>query len=99
MFYSFTRGKILPDTSQVKVLRSMKPLQLENVVIGQYKSHIKDGVSYPAYIDDKTVPKDSLTPTFAAAALFINNARWDGVPFLMKAGKALHTRRCVRYGI
>lgn len=78
---------------KVKVLRSMKPLSLENVVIGQYKSHIKGGITYPAYTDDKTVPKDSLTPTFAAAALFIDNARWDGVPFLMKAGKALHTKR------
>ncbi|OAY84211.1 Glucose-6-phosphate 1-dehydrogenase, chloroplastic [Ananas comosus] len=78
---------------KVKVLRSMKPLQLENVVVGQYKSHTKGGIMYPGYTDDKTVPKDSLTPTFAAAALFINNARWDGVPFLMKAGKALHTKR------
>ncbi|CAL9198425.1 glucose-6-phosphate 1-dehydrogenase, chloroplastic-like [Musa acuminata AAA Group] len=78
---------------KVKVLRSMKPLQLEDVVIGQYKSHTKGGVTYPGYTDDKTVPKGSLTPTFAAAALFIDNARWDGVPFLMKAGKALHTRR------
>ncbi|CAD5185114.1 unnamed protein product [Musa acuminata subsp. malaccensis] len=78
---------------KVKVLRSMKPLQLEDVVIGQYKSHTKGGVTYPGYTDDKSVPKGSLTPTFAAAALFIDNARWDGVPFLMKAGKALHTRR------
>jgi glucose-6-phosphate 1-dehydrogenase len=34
----------------------------------------------------------SLTPTFAAIAMFINNHRWDGVPFLFKAGKALHKR-------
>ncbi|GMJ05498.1 glucose-6-phosphate dehydrogenase 2 [Hibiscus trionum] len=78
---------------KVKVLRSMRPLRLEDVVIGQYKSHSKGGVTYPAYTDDNTVPKDSLTPTFAAAALFIDNARWDGVPFLMKAGKALHNKR------
>lgn len=78
---------------QVKVLRSMKPLLLEDLIVGQYKGHSKGGKSYPAYTDDPTVPKDSLTPTFAAAALFINNARWDGVPFLMKAGKALHTKR------
>ncbi|XP_010419876.1 PREDICTED: glucose-6-phosphate 1-dehydrogenase 2, chloroplastic-like [Camelina sativa] len=77
---------------KVKVLRSMRPIRIEDVVIGQYKSHTKGGVTYPAYTDDKTVPKGSLTPTFAAAALFIDNARWDGVPFLMKAGKALHTR-------
>lgn len=77
---------------KVKVLRSMRPLQLDDVIIGQYKCHTKGDVTYPGYTDDKTVPKDSLTPTFAAAALFIDNARWDGVPFLMKAGKALHTR-------
>lgn len=78
---------------KVKVLRSMQPLLLEDVIVGQYKGHNKGNKSYPAYTDDPTVPKDSLTPTFAAAALFINNARWDGVPFLMKAGKALHTKR------
>jgi glucose-6-phosphate 1-dehydrogenase len=77
---------------KVKVLRSMRPIKLEDVVIGQYKSHSIGGVTYPSYTDDKTVPKGSLTPTFAAAALFIDNARWDGVPFLMKAGKALNTR-------
>ncbi|XP_072992928.1 glucose-6-phosphate 1-dehydrogenase 2, chloroplastic-like [Typha latifolia] len=77
---------------KVKVLRSMRKLQVDDVVVGQYKGHTRSGKSYPAYIDDPTVPKGSLTPTFAAAALFIDNARWDGVPFLMKAGKALHTR-------
>ena len=35
----------------------------------------------------------SLCPTFAAVACFIDNPRWDGVPFLLKAGKALHTKR------
>ncbi|KAF5181887.1 Glucose-6-phosphate 1-dehydrogenase [Thalictrum thalictroides] len=78
---------------KVKVLRSMRTLVLDDVVVGQYKGHTKGAKSYPAYIDDPTVPQGSLTPTFAAAALFIDNARWDGVPFLMKAGKALHTKR------
>lgn len=84
---------LILEEQQVKVLRSMRKLRVDDVVIGQYKSHTKGSVSYPGYTDDKTVPKDSLTPTFAAAALFIDNARWDGVPFLMKAGKALHNRR------
>lgn len=35
----------------------------------------------------------SRTPTFAAVAMFIDNPRWDGVPFLLKAGKALNGRR------
>ncbi|XP_043689510.1 glucose-6-phosphate 1-dehydrogenase 1, chloroplastic-like isoform X1 [Telopea speciosissima] len=77
---------------KVKVLRSMMPLQIDDLIVGQYKGHSAGGKSYPGYTDDPTVPNDSLTPTFAAAALFIHNARWDGVPFLMKAGKALHTK-------
>jgi glucose-6-phosphate 1-dehydrogenase len=43
-------------------------------------------------LDDKTVPPGSLCPTFAAIAFHIDNSRWDGVPFLMKAGKALEKR-------
>ncbi|PKA61064.1 Glucose-6-phosphate 1-dehydrogenase, chloroplastic [Apostasia shenzhenica] len=75
---------------KVKVLRSMRALEVDDVVIGQYKGHSKGGKSYPSYTDDPTVPSNSITPTFAAAAMFIDNARWDGVPFLVKAGKALH---------
>ncbi|KAG2482653.1 hypothetical protein HYH03_018426 [Edaphochlamys debaryana] len=78
---------------KVKVLRCMRPVKLEDTVLGQYRSRVHGGRTLPGYLDDKTVPEGSLTPTFAACAMFINNARWDGVPFLLKAGKALHTRR------
>jgi glucose-6-phosphate 1-dehydrogenase len=77
---------------KVKVLRSMKVVPLDDVVIGQYRARSAGGAKLPGYLDDPTVPKGSLTPTFAAVAMFINNARWDGVPFLLKAGKALHKR-------
>lgn len=77
---------------KVKVLRSMRTLQVDDVVIGQYKGHSKGGKTYPSYTDDPQVPNNSLTPTFAAAAMFIDNSRWDSVPFLLKAGKALHSK-------
>jgi len=78
---------------KVKVLRSMVPVVLDDVVLGQYRGRVeKDGKKLPAYLDDPTVPKGSLTPTFAAVAMKICNARWDGVPFLLKAGKALDKR-------
>ncbi|MBT7065034.1 MAG: glucose-6-phosphate dehydrogenase, partial [Verrucomicrobia bacterium] len=41
---------------------------------------------------DEMVPNDSITPTFAAAALTIDNDRWRGVPFLIRAGKGLECR-------
>ena len=47
---------------------------------------------HAGYLDDETVPEGSTTETFSAVACFINNARWDGVPFLLKAGKALQRR-------
>ncbi|CAL8463105.1 g2639 [Coccomyxa elongata] len=78
---------------KVKVLRSMKKLSLDDVVIGQYRGRSGGGVEKPGYLDDDTVPEGSLCPTFASVAVFINNARWAGVPFLLKAGKALASRR------
>jgi glucose-6-phosphate 1-dehydrogenase len=77
---------------KVKLLRSIRPISIDDVVIGQYKGHETGGKKYPSYLDDPTVPKGSLCPTFAAMAFFIDNSRWDGVPFLMKAGKALDRR-------
>ncbi|PKI76859.1 hypothetical protein CRG98_002845 [Punica granatum] len=78
---------------KVKVLRSIKPVSIEDVVVGQYKGYTEGNMSVPGYTDDPTVSNNSLTPTFAAAILSINNSRWDGVPFMMVAGKALHSKR------
>ena len=40
------------------------------------------------------MPEHSITPTYALAKFTVNNARWAGVPFVMKAGKALDQRKC-----
>jgi len=76
-------GDYLSNTSQVKVLRCIPPIKKEDVLLGQYVA----GNGKPGYLDDDTVPKGSRCPTFAALTLFINNPRWEGVPFIMKAGK------------
>ena len=78
---------------KVKVIRSIRPIDMDNVVLGQYKGKRDGDGVLPGYLDDETVPPGSRCPTFAAMALFIDNARWDGVPFLIKAGKALHKRQ------
>jgi len=76
---------------KVKVLRAIDPVRLEDCVLGQYKG-ASDG-SEPAYTGDPTVPDDSVTPTYAAMILRIQNPRWEGVPFILKAGKALNERK------
>ena len=77
---------------KVKVLRGIPPLALNDVVIGQYARATREGRTLPAYVDDETVPKDSRTATYGAACLHVRNERWEGVPFLIRAGKALDTQ-------
>eukprot|EP01053_Blabericola_migrator_P010356 Blabericola_migrator_1__10355@NODE_582_length_7491_cov_233_955684_g431_i0_p2_GENE_NODE_582_length_7491_cov_233_955684_g431_i0NODE_582_length_7491_cov_233_955684_g431_i0_p2_ORF_typecomplete_len813_score163_46G6PD_C/PF02781_16/3e116G6PD_N/PF00479_22/4_2e54Glucosamine_iso/PF01182_20/4_6e03Glucosamine_iso/PF01182_20/8_3e43_NODE_582_length_7491_cov_233_955684_g431_i0332441 len=72
---------------KVKVLRCASPVKFEETVIGQYTAS-SDG-HMRAYRDDKGVPSDSICPTFATCVLRVNNERWSGVPFILKAGKAL----------
>ncbi|KAL1923758.1 uncharacterized protein VTP21DRAFT_8738 [Calcarisporiella thermophila] len=76
---------------KVKVLRCIPPIKPEDSLIGQYTKS-EDG-SKPGYKDDDTVPKDSNCPTFAITVLWINNDRWQGVPFILKAGKALNEQK------
>lgn len=77
---------------KVKVLRSIPPLGLEDLVIGQYRESVRGGRRFPAYVEDEAVADHSITPTFASARLRINNPRWSGVPFLITAGKGLDAR-------
>jgi glucose-6-phosphate 1-dehydrogenase len=76
---------------KVRVLRHIPAIEPRNVIIGQYGKSL-DG-SKPAYKEDDTVPKDSRCPTFCALVAYIKNERWDGVPFIMKAGKALNEQK------
>ncbi|KAE9034020.1 Glucose-6-phosphate 1-dehydrogenase [Phytophthora rubi] len=76
---------------KVKVLNCIEPIKLENTVLGQYEGDKER--NEPGYLEDPTVPKGSVTPTFATAIMYVNNARWAGVPFIMKAGKALNERK------
>jgi len=82
-------GNFIRD-EKVKLLRCIPPLKREDVVLGQY---VANDSGDPGYLDDETVPKGSVTPTYAAAKFTINNARWEGVPFILRCGKALDKRK------
>lgn len=73
---------------KVKVLKAVAPIDTDDVLLGQYGKS-EDG-SKPAYVDDDTVDKDSKCVTFAAMTFNIENERWEGVPIMMRAGKALN---------
>jgi glucose-6-phosphate 1-dehydrogenase len=64
---------------QVKVFRTIPPLDPKHLVRGQFKGYKKE----------KGVAPDSQVETFAAVRLEIQSWRWSGVPFLIRAGKCL----------
>lgn len=74
---------------KVKVLRCVPPLTLNDIVVGQYSAGAANGRQHFGYREEPGVPPDSRTPTYASAVLKIRNRRWDGVPFLIRAGKGL----------
>src|SRR5262245_30453445 len=75
-----------------KVLRSLRPIQPEDVVFGQYAAGRMDGQPALAYRDEPGVAQDSNTETFVAMRLRIANWRWQGVPFYVRTGKRLPKR-------
>nr|AAA51463.1 glucose-6-phosphate dehydrogenase [Drosophila melanogaster] len=80
---------------KVKVLKSIEALTLDDMVLGQYLGN-PQGTNDDArtgYVEDPTVSNDSNTPTYAARSLKINNERWQGVPFILRCGKALNERK------
>ena len=77
---------------KVRVLKSIAPVTLDDLVVGQYKGAVQGKTRVPAYAEEQGVPPGSITPTFAAAVLKVNNSRWRGVPFFIKAGKGLDAR-------
>lgn len=67
---------------KVKVLKSIREIKIEEVPVlavrGQYESYLKD----------ENLSKSN-TETYAAIKLYIDNLRWDGVPFYLRTGKKL----------
>jgi glucose-6-phosphate 1-dehydrogenase len=78
---------------RVKVFRALRPFELDQLearlVLGQYGDGKIDGKKVPAYRDEPGVDPQSLTPTFACMKVFIDNWRWQGVPFYLTSGKRL----------
>jgi len=87
----FDAGHICNE--KIRVLRSIRPLTLEQISVGQYTGAKVGDTEISGYLDEKDVPSDSRTPTYAAAALEIDNDRWRGVPFMIVAGKGLDSRK------
>jgi glucose-6-phosphate 1-dehydrogenase len=66
-----------------QVIGCFRPLTWEDAVVGQYQG----------YRELPGIPADSRTETFAAVRLWVDNDRWQGVPFLLRTGKCMAESR------
>jgi len=78
---------------KVKVIRSLRPIVGEdvaaNVVRGQYSAGAINGKSVIGYRQEERVNPASMTETYVALRVLIDNWRWSGVPFYVRVGKRL----------
>ncbi|HEX2050833.1 MAG TPA: glucose-6-phosphate dehydrogenase, partial [Actinomycetota bacterium] len=78
------RPKALID-EKAKVFESMVPVRGDDVVRGQYEG----------YVQEPGVDERSQTETFVAVRAFVDNWRWEGVPFYLRTGKRMPEQRSV----
>ncbi|MCB2228181.1 MAG: glucose-6-phosphate dehydrogenase [Desulfarculaceae bacterium] len=78
---------------KTKLFRSLRPFPTEELydylVLAQYEAGELSGREFPAYRAEPGVDPSSLTPTYATMKVFVDNWRWQGVPFYITSGKRL----------
>ncbi len=86
----------LVQDEKVKVFRAMRPCPLDalNQVVagGPYTGGTIGKTHVPGYRDESGIAELSAIPTYAAMKVFIDNWRWNGVPFYLRSGKRLARR-------
>jgi glucose-6-phosphate 1-dehydrogenase len=77
---------------KVKVLKAIHTPGPKHVVRGQYGPGYIEGQEMPGYREEERVAPDSMTETYVAAKLFVDNWRWADTPFYIRTGKRLPRR-------
>jgi len=84
---------------KVDVLKAIRPITADEahqyVVRGQYSAGWLQGEQVPVYREEKNVDPESPTDTFAAVKFFIDNWRWQDVPFYVRTGKRMHQKTTI----
>ena len=79
-----------------KVFKALRPFPTDDLqsclVLAQYTAGTANGNPVPAYREEPGVDANSLTPTYAMMKVFLDNWRWQGVPFYMISGKRLEKK-------
>jgi len=88
---SFAADRVRDE--KVKLLRAVRSFEsraiADCVVRGQYGPGVLNNTELPGYLEEQNISPGSCTETFVAATVFIDNWRWNGVPFYIRSGKRL----------
>ena len=87
---SVWEAEVLRD-HKVEVLRAVQPVTDvdHRAIRGQYAAGTVDTKPVVGYLQEPNIPPTSITETYAAIQLRIDNWRWQGVPFSLRSGKAM----------
>jgi glucose-6-phosphate 1-dehydrogenase len=77
---------------KTELLEAVRPFSADELVRGQYAAGVVEGHEATGYRDEELVAPESTVETFVAQRAWIDNARWEGVPFFLRAGKRLPRR-------
>ena len=77
---------------KAELLAAVRPFSADELVRGQYTAGVVEGDEVAGYRDEEHVVPGSTVETFVALRAWIDNERWEGVPFLLRAGKRLPHR-------
>jgi glucose-6-phosphate 1-dehydrogenase len=81
---------------KTKVFGALRPFPIDDLrrylVLGQYGAGAMDDKPVPGYREEPGVDPDSLIPTYAMMKVYLDNWRWQGVPFYMTSGKRLEKK-------
>ena len=77
---------------KVKVLGTLPPLKVAEVAAQTVRGQYGPGDKIKGYRQEEGVKPESVTESFVALKVFVDNWRWAGVPFLIRTGKRLHKR-------
>ena len=90
----FTANRVRDKKNEL--FRSLRPFSesniLSQVALGQYEKGLTQGVPVPGYREEMGIHPESRTPTYALLRLFVDNWRWQGIPFYVTTGKRLRRK-------
>jgi glucose-6-phosphate 1-dehydrogenase len=81
---------------KVKILRAIRPTEPHNAdtmsLLAQYVESRINGNIIRGYLDEPNIPPESRTPSYALLKLYIDNWRWQNVPFYLRSGKRMASK-------